>query len=203
MKGSLVLDLGPAAAEVARLLDGVSDDQLGDPTPCPGTPVAGLLDHFMGLTLAFTWAAHKAHIPESGGPAPGGGAAADLDPAWRSVLPQRLGELAEAWRAPAAWEGEAEAGGVTLPAEQMGVVAVDELVMHGWDLARATGQAFTCDPVSTAAVLAFTTEAAKPENADSRQGLFGPVVDVPHSAPPLDRALGLAGRDPSWTPPPA
>lgn len=31
------LDLGPAAREVIRLLDGVRQDQLGDPTPCAGT----------------------------------------------------------------------------------------------------------------------------------------------------------------------
>jgi uncharacterized protein (TIGR03086 family) len=89
---------------------------------------------------------------------------------------------------------------VKLPAEQMGVVALDELVIHGWDLARGTGQSFHCDPTSTAAVLAFTRESAQPEHAAMRDGLFGPVVDVTDDAPPLDRALGFAGRDPAWTP---
>lgn len=95
-----------------------------------------------------------------------------------------------------------EAGGVTMPAEQMGVVAFDELVLHGWDLARATGQSFSCDSASTAAVLAFTKASAQPEEADNREGLFGPVVDVPEDAPALDRALGFAGPDPTWTPAP-
>lgn len=67
-----------------------------------------------------------------------------------------------------------EAGGVTMPAEQMGVVALDELVLHGWDLARATGQSSSCDSASTAAVLAFTKASAQPEEADNREGLFGP-----------------------------
>src|SRR5437773_11921162 len=40
-----ILDLGPAAREVSRLLDGVDDKQLPEPTPCPGYPVAALLDH--------------------------------------------------------------------------------------------------------------------------------------------------------------
>lgn len=68
-----------------------------------------------------------------------------------------------------------EAGGVTMPAETIGTVALDELVLHGWDLARATGQPFSCDPVSSAAVLAFTAASAQPEHAAGRDGLFGPV----------------------------
>jgi hypothetical protein len=48
------IDLGPAAHEVARLLDGVDDDRLTDPTPCPDYPLGALLDHLMGLCLAFT-----------------------------------------------------------------------------------------------------------------------------------------------------
>ena len=194
-----MLDLAPAAHEVERLLQGVSDDRLGEPTPCTGTPVAGLLDHLMGLTLAFTWAANKQSPP----PGEPNGPVADsdnLDPDWRAQLPRRLSDLVEAWRAPDAWEGMAEAGGLRMPAEVMGLVALDELVMHGWDLARATGQSFTCDPASTEAVLAFTSESARPERADSREGLFGPVVPVPEDAPAFDRALGYAGRDPGWTP---
>jgi uncharacterized protein (TIGR03086 family) len=196
-----MLDLAPATREVTRLLDGVRPEHLPAPTPCANTPVAALLDHLMGLSLAFTCAARKTPPAQDRGTVPGAGrATADhLDPDWRSVLPGRLRELAEAWRDPAAWTGETVAGGVRMPAEQMGVVAVDELVMHGWDLARATGQTFTCDPASTAAVLTFTEVSAAPENAARREGLFGPVVDVPPDAPALDRALGFAGRDPAWT----
>jgi uncharacterized protein (TIGR03086 family) len=200
-----MLDLEPAAREVTRLLDGVTDEMLAGPTPCADTPVAALLDHLMGLCLAFTWAARKTTAAEGGDgpPGPGQATAEHLDPHWRTLLPQRLGELTEAWRDPNAWEGMTEAGGVTMPAEQMGVVALDELVLHGWDLARATGQPFGCDPTSTAAVLAFTSASAQPEHAPSREGLFGPVVSVPADAPAFDRALGFAGRDPGWTPPSA
>jgi uncharacterized protein (TIGR03086 family) len=197
-----MIDLDPAAREVARLLDGVTEDQLAGPTPCPDYPVAALLDHLMGLSLAFTWAACKTTATEggSGESGPGLATAEHLDPEWRTLLPRRLGELAEAWRDPTAWEGITEAGGVRMPAELMGAVALDELVLHGWDLARATRQPFTCDPASTTAVLAFTSASAQPEQAAGREGLFGPVSDVPEDAPAFDRALGFAGRDPAWTP---
>ena len=168
-----MLDLDPAAREVARLLDGVPDDRLADPTPCAGTPVAQLLDHLMGLSLAFTWAARKT-AAEGGSRPPVVQRRRTSTRTWRTELPRRLDELAAAWRDPAAWEGMTEAGGVTMPAEVMGVVALDELVLHGWDLARATGQQFRCDPASTAAVLDFTAASAQPENAASREGSVRP-----------------------------
>lgn len=193
-----MIDLEPAAREVRRLLGGVADEQLADPTPCAGTSVAGLLDHLMGLTLAFTWAAQKQTVAGERGRAQ---ARADkLDPAWRTVLPQRLEQLVDAWRVPSAWDGVTAAGGATLPAAVTGVVALDELVLHGWDLARATGQPFRCDPISTEAVLEFTRQTTLPANEAMRAGIFGPVVAVPDTALALDRALGYAGRDPDWTP---
>jgi uncharacterized protein (TIGR03086 family) len=196
-----MLDLQPAADEVRRIADGVSDDQLSDPTPCQDTPVAALLDHLLGLCLAFTWAARKRGAPGGGpGSAPGPAAAASLDPDWRALLPRRLDDLVAAWRAPEAWTGMTEAGGIQLPGEVAGVVALDELVLHGWDLARATGQDFSCDESSTAAVLEFTKQTAHPDEAAGREGLFGPVVDVPADAPAFDRALGFAGRHPRWSP---
>src|SRR4051794_16978884 len=96
-----VLDLSPAAQEVRRLLDGVRDDQLSDPTPCEGQPVAAMLDHLMGLPLAFPWAAPKQLPPGAGGPPHP--AAEALDPDWRTLLPQRLEALVAAWRDPQAW----------------------------------------------------------------------------------------------------
>ena len=195
-----MLDLHPAARELTRVLDGVTDEHLDGPTPCPGYSVGALLEHVCGLTLAFTWAAEKstAEHAADGGPPPGTSSAADLDPRWREVLPQRLGTLAAAWDDPGAWQGLAEAGGVTMPGEVTGLVALDELVLHGWDLATATGQDFRCAPADAEAVLGFASQTA--DDPAARQGLFGPPVAVPTNASTVDRALGMAGREPSWTP---
>jgi uncharacterized protein (TIGR03086 family) len=192
-------DLHPAAAEVTRLLDGVIEPHLDGPTPCPDYSVAAMLDHFSGLTLAFTWGARKAAPAgaDAFAPEPSAG---HLDPRWRDSLPEQLATLADAWADPGAWKGTTTVGGATLPGEVMGLVTLDELVLHGWDLARATGQEFRCDPASCAGVLAFTEASAQPGQEAGRQGVFGPVVPVAPDAPPLHRALGFAGRDPAWTP---
>ena len=78
----------------------------------------------------------------------------------------------------------------------MGLVATNEITIHGWDLARATGQSYVCDPATARALVGFLGQAGGGDG----EGLFGPVVDVPPDASPLDRAVGLCGRDPSWTP---
>lgn len=195
------IDLTPAAQEIARLAAAIDDSQLGGRTPCPDYTVAALLDHLMGLTLAFAWAARKSW-PADGAeaPAPGGATAESLDPRWRELLPSRAADLAAAWHEPGALDGQTVAGGVTMPAEVMLTVALDELVVHGWDLSRATGQEFRVDDASLGAVFAFTEAAAQPEEAELRGKIFGPVVPVPAGAPLLDRALGYAGRDPHWAP---
>ena len=52
-------DLGPAAREMTRLVKGVRDDQLGDPTPCTTYTLGDLLQHVRGLAEAFTLAGRK------------------------------------------------------------------------------------------------------------------------------------------------
>jgi uncharacterized protein (TIGR03086 family) len=181
----------PAAAEVARIVVGVRDDQLTDPTPCTGTSVAAMIDHLVGLTLAFRVAAEK--VRPEGGPSAD---AANLAPDWRTRLPAQLEALATAWRAPGAWEGMAEAGGVQMPASAMGVVALNEVTVHGWDLAAATGQEYRPDPASVQACLEMIGD--RTDATDEPDGLFGPIVPVPDDAPPFDRLLGQTGRDPRW-----
>ena len=188
------LDLTRQAAEVARVVAGVRDDQLTDPTPCAGTPVAAMLDHLVGLTVAFRLGAEKS--PVAGGPS----ADADHLPAdWRERLPAQLDALVAAWAQPSAWEGTTEVGGAQLPAAAMGVVAANEVLLHGWDLAVATGQRYSADPATAEACLEFGKgfAAGAPE---ARDQMYGPVVPVPDGAPVCDRLLGQTGRDPSWRP---
>ncbi len=194
------IDLGPACATVAAVVRGVGDDQLAGPTPCPELSVAAMLDHLHGLSLAFVVAATREFDQlgfVDGAPEP---SADSLVPDWRTAVPARLDELAAAWRSPAAWEGMTKAGGVDLPAEVCGLVALNEVVIHGWDLAAATGQPYPVDEATAATVHEFVAGFEAPDGAPDDNSLFGPPVEVPETAPALDQALGRTGRTPTWHP---
>ena len=64
-------------------------------------------------------------------------------------------------------------------------MALNELVIHGWDVARATGQAYQCDQPSLEAVHSFLGSFSSPGSQTEREGPFGPVVEVPDDAPLL------------------
>jgi uncharacterized protein (TIGR03086 family) len=187
-------DLAFQAAEVARVIAGVRDDQLAGPTPCTEMRVAAILDHFDGLTQAFRRAAEKAEL--AGGPSAD---AAHLAADWRTKLPAQLDALAAAWREPSAWEGMTEIAGMRLPAPEAGLVGMNEVLVHGWDLAVATGQPYRSDPALAQACLELGQGMAA-QAPELRNQIYGPVVPVPADAPVLDRLLGQTGRDPGWTP---
>jgi uncharacterized protein (TIGR03086 family) len=189
-----MLDLRAQTLVVVRLAAGVRDEQLGAGTPCPDYAVRHLLGHLTHLSVAFRDAGRK-ELGLTTDTSPGV-ATPDIGPGWREELPKVLDELAEAWRDPAAWTGMTRAGGVDLPGAVAGAVTADELVIHGWDLARATGQEYEPDPAALRASYAFLRSAA--DAPDRGNGIFGPVVPVPEAGPLLDRAVGLSGRDPGW-----
>jgi uncharacterized protein (TIGR03086 family) len=192
-------DLGPAATTVARVLAGITDEQLTAPTPCPRYTVGDLLDHVAGLSLAFRAAATKTPLAAAGIDAPLGDAA-DLDPAWRATIPVALDELAAAWRDDAAWAGMTTAGPIEMPGEVAGLVALEEVVVHGWDLARATGQAYEPDDTSLELVRGLVADFAPAADAVNDGTLaFGPAVAVPADASLLDQVVALTGRDPAWS----
>jgi uncharacterized protein (TIGR03086 family) len=193
-----MVDLEPATKKLAELVNGVPDGMLDAPTPCDDYSLGDLLDHVSGSILAFTGAAAKdSGEATSRGPS---GDAARLGDDWRSRLPRDLAALARAWRDPEAWTGMTRAGGVELPGEVAGVIALDEVVVHGWDVARASRQPFDCDEQLLEVVHEFVAQFSGPGQEAAREGLYGPEVAVPADAPLLDRVIGMTGRDPAWSP---
>ncbi|WP_323959177.1 TIGR03086 family protein [Arthrobacter sp. JZ12] len=189
------VELGPAAARLAALVQGVRDEQLAGKTPCEEYSVEVLLQHIDGLSQAFTAAAQKNLGPLTA--APTGSKPPALEAGWRLRIQAQLEAMARAWESPEAWEGMTQAGGIDLPGSVAGLVAADELAIHGWDLARATGQPFEVDAGALGAATWFVEEMSQP--GQSREGLFGPALPVPEGATDLERVIALSGRDPRWT----
>ncbi|MFZ0218389.1 MAG: TIGR03086 family metal-binding protein [Candidatus Dormiibacterota bacterium] len=192
-----MLDLEPATSMLTGLVQGVRDEQLSAPTPCVERSLGDLLDHVDGLSVAFAAAATKTPLPGgSQGPSADG---SRLGADWRPRIAARLTALAGAWRDEAAWAGMTQAGGLDLPAEIAGVVALDEVIVHGWDVAVASGQSFSCEPALLEAAYGWV-QATVAQGPNGTPGLFGPPVPVSENAKLLDRLLGLTGRDPAWRP---
>ncbi|MEE1803389.1 MULTISPECIES: TIGR03086 family metal-binding protein [unclassified Streptomyces] len=187
------LDLGPVCQETARVVGGVAEQHLSGVTPCPAYTVREVLAHLMGLTVGFRDAARKELGPTTD-TAPGS-APLVLDEGWRETLPRRLDELAAAWRSPAAWDGRTRIGGVDLPGAVTGLVALNEVLIHGWDLARSTGQPYAPAEAGLRASYGMLSQAG-PGASD----VFGPPVPTAGDAPLLDRVIGLSGRRPDWRP---
>lgn len=191
-----MIDLTPTTSRTAGLLAGVDEARLDAPTPMD-TTVTQLLQHLLGLSLAFRDAAAKVEGPTTS--TPPSPSTEPLPDGWRGRLSDRLADLAAAWAHPEAWEGETMVGGVRLPGEVAGLVALDEVLVHGWDLAVATGQDYRPSDEEAEAVLPIVTPDPDPEQAAvQREGVFGALVPVPDDAPLLHRVLGMAGRDPGW-----
>ncbi|NPD03154.1 TIGR03086 family protein [Nocardioides sp. zg-1308] len=189
-----LVDLGPAGERLLAVAANVTDDQLGAPTPCEGRSVGQLVQHLVGLTGAFRAAADKDFGPwtdtdpdDAGWP--------DPEPGWRESLGRHVPALVASWRDPRAWEGMTRAGGVDLPGQVAGLVALDEVVLHGWDLARATGQTYDCDDATAEACMAFVGGFAE----GGTPGLFGPSVPAAPGASAFEQVLARSGRDPQWS----
>ena len=191
------VDLGPAVRRLADLVTNVKDDALDRPTPCPAYTLGDLIEHVGGLALAFAAAGRKernAYTEMSGA-----GDASRLGAGWRERIPRDLTALAQAWAEPDAWTGMTRIAGDDSPAAVVGLVLADELAVHGWDVARASGQAYACEPDILEAALKFLQMFASPDAPAGPEVAFGPARILLDEAPLLDRVVGMAGRDPGWS----
>lgn len=193
-------DFEPAARRLADVLAAIPGDGLDLATPCEGLTVGALLDHVNGVTAGFTLVARKEVEP--GSSSPSSPDAAGLPADWRARIDAQLKELVEAWSDPSSWDGMSEAGGVPLPSAVLARVALNELILHGWDLARATGRAYDvpADEAETCIALFQSLPTGDGDGPRPPDGAFGPPVPVADDAPALDRLVARSGRNPAWTP---
>lgn len=189
-KTNLSAEMAAAAAGTARVVQNVPDT-LDAPTPCRDWDLRTLLNHTI-LWTSYS-AERRAH---------GESVAEELmtrdftaDPGFREDYARQIGKAVDAWNNPQAWEGERNVMGSAMPAADVGAMLLMEMVLHGWDIARATGQEYLIDDATAAALL--DTVEAQAELFRKYQG-FADAIETGPDATAFDRALALSGRDPAW-----
>ena len=167
---------------VLDLVGHLDDEQLDAPTPCAGFTVRGVLEHMVGGATQFA-AAFRGEDPPSPPSAP-------VDAV--GAFPAAMANLEAAVSSPGALERNIAAPFGDVPGEVFArFVAMDGLV-HGWDLATATGQSYDPPARVVEDVLAFTRGAL---GDDLRDGdTFAAAVTPPAGASPLVQLVAFTGR---------
>jgi uncharacterized protein (TIGR03086 family) len=185
--------LAAVLTDLETVVGGIRPEQLHDPTPCTEYDVAQLRGHVLGWLATFA-----SGFADPGGQAPRdspGGYQVPADPA--AEVQAAAGILTGALRAGAAGR-PLRLGSSAMPGEMALGMILWEYQVHGWDLARATGQPWSPPAAAAEESLGFAPGMLT-EDYQGDGKAFARRVSVPASAPPLDRLLGLSGRDPGWT----
>lgn len=192
--------LAQAAALASRVLSTTDIASYGDPTPCTEHDVADLVNHLVfGFELATTSANRVSWGEELTADTVAPSLRNQPQEDWARLGVEESKKAGRAWLDPATWDGETTMGSTPMPAAMVGGMMVSEFVVHGWDLATATGQDFGC-PEALAATAVSATGGIAQMGRDG--GWYGPEVQVGEDASTFERLLAMTGRDPSWRRPP-
>jgi uncharacterized protein (TIGR03086 family) len=180
------------AARFEELILGVGRVAWASQSPCQGWTARDVVDHVVGMHAAMLAPLGRSLGPESSAVAGPIGAFTSA----RARLQHALDDPAVAGIA-----CDTPTGTLTFAEHVDAALSVD-LVVHGWDLARATGQDDTIQhedlqllwPIAEAIPEQFRVPGA------FRPGLvvLGPQVPVAADAPLQHKILGMYGRDPAW-----
>jgi uncharacterized protein (TIGR03086 family) len=184
--------LAEVLADLGGVVGGITASQLHEPTPCTDYDVAQLREHVLGWLTTFA-----AGFADPGGQAPSSDLAGYTAPDDAAAAVQAAADRLTGAIRDGAAARPLRLGDSAMPGELALGMILWEYQMHGWDLARATGQPWSPPAIAAEESLEF----APGMLTDDYQGVgkaFAPRVPVPATASPLDRLLGLSGRDPAW-----
>ena len=176
-------------AQTGAIIARVRPEQATLPTPCASWDVRALVNHVVHDLQQFTETVH-------------GGQWAPQDTVvgddWAGAYREGASALLAAWRRPGALERTVRLPFGELPGTWRLGQQITDLAVHGWDVAKATGQSTDLDPEVGRLALDWGRENLKPEfRGDEASGQsFGFEVAVADDAPLYDRLAAFFGRDP-------
>ncbi|GHH78130.1 TIGR03086 family protein [Streptomyces sulfonofaciens] len=189
--------LDQAARLAVPVVRGIPEDGLTAPTPCSDYDVRTLVNHLFHVLVQFRGLAEKRHadftlVPDY---------VAEGDD-WRERFSAAAERLVAAWCEPGAEDGTT--GSMDMPARTVGCMALLDLTVHVWDLARATGQEYRPDAAALPVLRVLRDSVEEMAPVARRMGFFAepvPLAEDGTGADEFSRLLAETGRDPAWTPP--
>lgn len=170
--------LDQLAPHLGGVVAGLTADDLDSPTPA-GMDVRGVLEHMIGGATAFA-AAFRGEEP---------GAPDMSEPI--GGLADALGDLFAAVSAPGALDQTIQAPFGAVPGETFARFIVLDGLVHGYDMAVATGQAYDPPDELVAEVEAFARQAVDPlRDGQTFKAATEPAAD----ATPIQRLAAYTGR---------
>lgn len=161
----------------AKVLAAVREDHLALPTPCPDWDVRTVAGHLVGVNRTLTSAAERGH------PGPESDVASESAAGLLAAYERSAADAVRAYSRSAVPDGE----------RALARALLDNLV-HGWDLAKATGQDTAIHPQLAGAALEVARRLV--DERARQAGAFGPAVPVDADAPVHDRLVAFVGRTP-------
>ncbi|MEU1422619.1 TIGR03086 family metal-binding protein [Kitasatospora sp. NPDC005751] len=184
--------LARALAQTAGLIDGIGAEQGTHPSTCRSWDVTQLVSHLLFDLRQFT-------LRAEGGDPDWSQPFDRVEGDWLHAFEAGAEELVAAWRAAGDLDGVIELpGGKHLPARFPLDQQIAEFAVHGWDVARSTGQSTAgLDQEVGRAALDWGRGALRPEyrGSEEEHHSFGPEVAAPEDAPVYDRLAAFFGRD--------
>jgi uncharacterized protein (TIGR03086 family) len=177
-----VSQLARALDATGQVVDAITADQWAVPTPCTDWTATDLLRHLVVGNSRFAAAVSGKAQPDEFGPG------TDLAAAYRETA----AALLAAFEAPGALERIVTIPFGTVPGAVALHLRTTEVLAHGWDLARATGQSAEFPADVAEQELAFSQSALEQLPPDRRP--FAPPQPVSPDAPAIERLVACLGR---------
>jgi uncharacterized protein (TIGR03086 family) len=179
-------------AETTRVVDGIEPSQLDNPSPCENWTVRDVLNHVTGGAEMFAICVDEGSISDEkfGALVSGDNLGTDYKAAFKTAS----GHALAAFDAPGVLDQMVSLPFGEMPAGVALNIAIFDVTVHAWDLAKGSGQSTALDPGIVASALEAGRQMIGPEMRDG--SMFKPAIDVAADAPLPDQLAAFAGRQP-------
>jgi uncharacterized protein (TIGR03086 family) len=181
--------LGDAVAQTAAIVRSVPAEAMSARSPCEEWDTRAVINHTIGAMRMFAAVIDEGSVDAVGlfsADLVGTDAARSFEEAGAAVV-ERFGR-------PGVLDSTLDLPFGKFPASFGIALLTNDVVVHGWDIAKASGQQPVFDAALTDACLAFAIETFS--NPAYRGDDFAPAVDPGRDATPVDRLVAYLGRTP-------